>query len=340
MKSRLLIALSGIVLTVAIGCDARSGGVLDGAGSGGVTAPAGSGGSALPGAGGSSSGTGGIGPGSGGAVASGAGGGSGGPAPTDGAATACASLARALCAKADDCAPFANTLVFGGRATCEERLQLDCLGRFAPGSSATPADTSACADSLSSQSCAAFARGDLGAACAPRPGTAPSGATCLDDRQCASAFCARAADAACGVCAPPTTAGGPCVRGSCSAGTVCPKGTTTATCLVPEPGPLGATCTVSEQCDVGHGLGCNPLTGRCIRLALASSGTCGLDLAAATYNACGASASCSPVLAGKCVAAAEDGAPCSNAEAGPPCLPPARCVSGRCSLPDPSVCVP
>jgi hypothetical protein len=121
---------------------------------------------------------------------------------------------------------------------------------------------------------------------------------------------------------------------------VCPKGTAaaTATCLIPEPGAIGAACTVSEQCDVGHGVGCNPLTGRCIKLTVASSGACGLDLAAATYNACGASASCSPILAGKCVAAAPDGAACSAAEAGPPCLPPARCVSGRCSLPDPSLC--
>jgi len=340
MKGRLLIALWAIVV---VACDGRSGGALDHDGSGGGTTHAGSGGSNPPGTGGGTA----SGPGSGGDQASGTGGpatgGAAGAADAPaGAATACASLARALCAKAEDCAPFATTLVFGSRATCEARLQLDCLARFTPGSSATPADTTSCAEALFTQSCATFARGDLGAACAPRPGSSPSGATCLDDRQCATTFCARAPDAACGVCAAPTTAGSPCVRGSCSAGTVCPKGAPapSATCIVPEPGPIGAICTVSEQCDVGHGVGCNPLSGRCIRLALASSGSCGLDLAAATYNACGASGSCSPILAGKCVAAAPDGAPCSAAEAGPPCLPPARCVNGRCGLPDPSVCAP
>jgi len=347
MKSRLLVALSAVALTAATACDARSGGALDGNGSGGATVrpgDSGSGGSTLPGTGGAGTGPAGA-TGSGGDQASGTGGratgGSAGAMPDAGAATACTSWARALCAKGEDCAPFATTLVFGSRAICEERLQLDCLARFAPGSSATPADTTTCAESLSSQSCTTFARGDLGAACAPRPGSSPNGASCLDDHQCASTFCARAPDAACGVCAAVTTAGSACVRGSCSAGTVCPKGAATAataTCLVPEPGPIGAVCTVSEQCDVGHGVACNPLTGRCIKLALASSGACGLDLAAATYTACGASGSCSPTLAGKCVAAAPDGATCSTADTGPPCLPPARCVGGRCSLPDPSLC--
>jgi len=344
MKSRRLIALFSVapfaaVISGSASCDSRSGGVPPASGGSGGARPVGSGGSNLPGSGGASAGSGGSElSGSGGGAAGGAGGAMGDEPP--GATAACASLAHALCARGQDCAPFATGLVFGSLATCEARLQLDCLTRFTPGSSATPADTSSCADSLASQPCTAFARGDLGTACAPRPGSFLTGATCLDDRQCDSAFCARAPDAACGVCAAPTAAGSPCVRGACSAGTVCPKGTSTSTCIVPEPGPIGAACTASEQCDVGNGVGCNPLTGRCIRLALAASGTCGLDLATSTYSACGASGNCSPLLAGKCVAAAPDGAACSAAEAGPPCLPPARCVSGRCSLPDPSVCAP
>jgi len=355
MKSRLLIALLAVVITASTSCDARSGGAPEGAGGtaarpgeagsgGGGARPTGSGGNPVPGTGGAGSGAGSGGAATGGNQTSGTGGlatggaAGGTPGQPPGATPACAALAQALCAKAEACTSFATTLVFGSRATCEQRLQLDCLTRFTTGSSETPADTTSCAESLASQPCAAFARGDLGAACAPRPGSFPTGALCLDDRQCDSAFCARAPDAACGVCAPPTAAGSACVRGSCSTGAVCPKGT--ATCVAPEPGPIGAVCTVSEQCDVGNGVGCNPLTGRCIRLTLASSGACGLDLATSTYSACGASGNCSPLLAGKCVAAAADGAACSAAEAGPPCLPPARCVSGRCSLPDPSLCAP
>jgi len=356
MNSRLLIALLAVGVSGSPSCDARSGGAPEGSGGTAPPAGAGSGGRAAPGGTGGHGdidGTGGTAPlgsgggplpGSGGSLASGAGGSATGATggttsdpPADGA-LACAALARALCARGEACAPFATSLVFGTRVVCEERLQLDCLARFAPGSSATPADTMACADSLASQSCAAFARGDLGSACTPRPGSLTTGATCLDDRQCDSAFCARAPDAACGACAPPTAPGSPCVRGSCSAGAVCPKGT--STCVTPAPGPIGAVCTVSEQCDVGNGVACNPLTQRCIRLALPSTGACGLDVATSTYNACSASASCTPLLAGKCVAAAADGAACSTAEAGPPCLPPARCVGGRCSLPDPSACAP
>jgi len=67
-------------------------------------------------------------------------------------------------------------------------------------------------------------------------------------------------------------------------------------------------------------------------------GTCGVDLARNTYTACRASGTCSGALGGTCSMTAADGAACSTGTAGPACLPPARCVSGRCTLSDPVAC--
>jgi hypothetical protein len=342
MASRLLTALCASMIA---GCSTDGAGMAAGMGgrggappgSGGEVSAAGSGGAAAGVGGRSASGGGGA----GGAAGAGSGGTAGGGWGGDhAAAPACAALSQALCRKIEICTPFAVGLVFGSRSVCEQRLTLDCLPKFAaPGSAATPALTSSCADSLAAHPCAAFLRGDFGAACAPLSGRLQGGAACGDDAQCASTFCARARDAVCGVCATTTPAGSPCVRDSCSAGTVCPMGK--STCVVPEPGQVGAACTVHEQCDIGNGIGCNPLTGRCIRLALGSdTGTCGLDLAGALYTACPASGTCSAPLGGKCTAGAADGAACSTGSAGPGCLPPARCVGGRCTLPDPSACSP
>jgi hypothetical protein len=302
-----------------------SGGSLPsgGAGSGGMV---GTGGGTTEGSGGASGGGGTV-PGSGGT--------SGGE-PT--AEQACAALSKALCAKSDACTPFATGLLLGSRTVCEQRLALDCSSKFgAPGTAATPARSMACAESLAAVSCAAFAQGDFGPACAPQPGSLPLGGACGDDWQCASTFCARATDAVCGVCAAATQAGSPCVRGACSTGTVCPAGKNS--CVIPEPGQVGAVCTIHEQCDIGNGVACNAVTARCIRVTLASAtGMCGL--AGATYAACPASGTCSGPVGGTCAVVAADGAACSTAAAGPGCLPPARCVAGRCTLSNPGSCAP
>jgi hypothetical protein len=336
MKSRAFTAFFAVVIAGGASCDAKMDAGIGGRGG----APAGTTG----GAGGSTvGGTGGTVPGGGtssGGTGTGTGGATGGvPGGDPAGAQACAALSAALCGKAEACTPFATGLFFGSRATCEQRLALECLPRLAaPGTSATPAKISSCADSLAAHPCAAFAGGDLGSACAPQAGSLPAGAACGDDWQCSSTFCARAPDAVCGVCAPTTRAGGPCVRSACSAGTVCPMGK--STCVALEPGQVGAACTVQEQCDVGNGVGCSPVTSRCIRLVLASAGTCGVDLAGSMYSACRASGTCSGLLAGTCSMAAPDGAACSTATTGPSCLPPARCVAGRCTLPDPRSCAP
>lgn len=344
MRSWLLTSCLAVSMAGYAACDARPGSPLDGSSGGGGLPGTG----ARPGSGGSpplghddagaGDASGGSTGGAGGSAAGGADGGAdeGRPGVDPDGPAACAALARALCGQAETCTPFAIGLVFGTRAVCEERLVVDCLTRFASGSNETAADTMSCAESLASHPCSEFVRGDLGVACAPRPGALQAGAVCVDDRQCDTTFCARAPDSLCGVCAAVTPPGSPCVRGACSTGAVCPKGT--STCLAPVAGPIGAVCSVNEQCDVGHGVACSPVSGHCIGLTLSSGGTCGLDVAKNSYGACGASGTCSTLVAGRCAPAAPDGAACSAGAAGPTCLPPARCVDGRCRTPAPDSC--
>jgi hypothetical protein len=254
---------------------------------------------------------------------------------------ACTALADAYCAKLETCSTFVMNVAYGDLATCKARWILNCTPNFgAPGTSATPARTNTCAQSIAALSCTTFLSGDLGTACAVGAGTVAQGGPCGDDAQCASTFCPRAPTAVCGTCQPVTMAGDPCVQSSCSVSTntVCPAGKTT--CIKPVAGKVGDSCVGHEQCDVGHQVGCNPTNGKCIALTLATAGgTCGADSIIPTSVAvCPASGSCSASLAGKCSAVGMDGAACSTADTGTHCMPPARCVSSKCTLPNPATC--
>ena len=254
---------------------------------------------------------------------------------------ACVTFADAYCAKLQTCSTFVMSVAYGDLATCKARWILNCTPNFgAPGTSATPARTTTCAQSIGALSCTTFLSGDLGTACAVAPGTVAQGAACGDDAQCASTFCARAPTAACGTCQPVTMAGDPCVQSSCSVSTntVCPAGKTT--CVKPVAGKVGDACVGHEQCDVGHQVGCNPTNSKCIALTLATAGgTCGADSIFPTSVAvCPASGTCSASLSGKCSAVGMDGASCSTADTGTHCMPPARCVASKCTLPSPATC--
>jgi hypothetical protein len=87
-------------------------------------------------------------------------------------------------------------------------------------------------------------------------------------------------------------------------------------------------------------VGCNTLSSQCIALTLAQAGgACGPNsIIPTSYAVCPASGTCSALIAGTCTAAAADGAACSPT-ASPKCMPPARCVSGRCTLPAPASCM-
>lgn len=325
-----------------------------GAGAGGGTAGSGAGGAGTAGAGGGAGnpdagadaagkgggGTAGIDAGSGGKAGAGTDASTGTDAGGDGQ-QACTAFADAYCAKLQTCSTFVMSVAYGDLATCKTRWILNCTPNFgATGTSATPARTTACAQSINALACPTFLSGDLGTACAIAAGTVAQGAPCGDDAQCASTFCARAPDAACGTCQAATMAGDPCVQSSCSVSTntVCPAGKTT--CVKPVAGKVGDSCVGHEQCDVGHQVGCNPTNSKCIALTLATAGgNCGADSIFPTSVAvCPASGTCSASLAGKCSAVGTDGASCSTSDTGTHCMPPARCVSSKCTLPNPATC--
>jgi hypothetical protein len=278
------------------------------------------------------------------------GGGTGGSGATDASTgtdaggdsqQACTAFADAYCAKLQTCSTFVMNVAYGDLATCKQRWVLNCVPNFGvTGTSATPTRTSACAQSMAALTCPTFLSGDLGTACATGAGTVAQGGPCGDDAQCASTFCARAPDAVCGTCQAATMAGDPCVQSSCSVSTntVCPAGKTT--CIKPVAGKVGDSCIGHEQCDVGHQVGCNPTNSRCIALTLATAGgACGADsLFPTSVGVCPASGTCSAVLSGRCSAVGTDGASCSTSDTGTHCMPPARCVSGRCTLPNPTMC--
>ncbi len=249
------------------------------------------------------------------------------------AARACSDLATAFCAKLERCSTFALNATYGDNATCKTRFALGCMPTFtAPGTSATPEKTATCAASVGALACDDVLAGNLGVSCTNTAGTLANGTACNEDAQCSSTYCAHAPSSACGTCSPVTTAGSACVNASCSHGTACPKGANK--CITPVRGAVGAPCTVQEQCDLANAIGCNTLTSKCIALAVGTP--CGLS--GNTFNVCAASGACSGAFNGSCSAAAADGAKCSDADTGPHCLAPARCVGGTCKVTDPTAC--
>jgi hypothetical protein len=345
------------------GASGGSGGSGATGGSGGATG--GSGGS-TGGSGGSTGGAGGATGGSGGSTGGAAGstggaagtadagrdatGGSGGgsDASTRPDATAeeqqsCTNFADAFCNRLQTCSSFVMTVLYGDAATCKQRWTLSCLPNYnLRGTSAAPAKTNMCAQTLTALACDKFLLADFGAACNPAAGTLAQGAACGDDAQCASTFCARSPTSVCGTCQPVTNPGDPCVQGSCSVSTntICPANTTT--CVKPKAGQVGDACVGQEECDVGHQVGCNTATSKqCIALMLSSGGTCGANgnpLNPTSVTVCPAGGTCSLPLAGMCTPFAADGQNCSTTDTGAHCMQPAKCVGGRCVVPDPSTC--
>ena len=280
-------------------------------------------------------------PGSGGAASGGSTGqnqdsgtdGTTGPSATE----SCATLAHASCARISACSTFLLSVLYGDIATCEKRLAIHCQAALdAPQTGATPAGMVECANNFAQVNCSGILTGDFGAHCPPSPGALAAGAPCGNDSQCASTFCARASDAPCGVCAPPSKAGSSCVSGSCSAGTTCPAGG--SVCVVPASGQVGAPCKFQEDCDLINAVGCNTMSGSCMKLTVAQGASCGANsMLATSYAVCPAAGVCSASLNGSCVKVASDGEACDS-QRGPSCLFPARCVSGKCAPPNSASC--
>lgn len=306
--------------------------------------------------------------------------GTGGEGPS--AEQACSDFASARCARLAACSNGRQvTVFFGDLATCEGRTKLGCLASLdAPGTGRTPESTEACVAALPSESCADFFDNAPVMACQPEHGSLANGAGCGFSAQCESAFCNVAKGAICGVCAAPPAAGAPCTQDNdCQDGQVCPK---SGICTTPS--ALGAPCGKDMPCAAGlsclgasamaagscvtaatsvgaacdpkkasapgcerrFGLFCDPSTMACASITYApDGGACGV-VAGAEVDCAGGGLCVIPAgeVAGVCHAPAPDGAPC-DADIGPPCLLPSRCVpssagstAGTCAAPTGAAC--
>ncbi len=235
-------------------------------------------------------------------------------------ALACTDLARATCRRLEACAPAYTKAVVGLDSLCTDQLRDDCLRRVGLGGSRrTLADVATCTASLPSMACSAFLESYPDVCPAP-PGALLLEASCAFHEQCASGFCARGDDTACGACAIPPSNGSPCAGGECGRGLVCSPGR-----VCSKPGAVGESCSPSAPCG---------------RLAFCDFDKC--RARRALDDVCGGLGECSSFDAAYCsqslrctrVTTAALGAACSlTANELVLCPPPARCVDGICALP-------
>ncbi len=279
---------------------------------------------------------------------------------------ACPALIKAYCAKAAECFPFNQTLVFPDAATCEARINLSCpqLAK-AMGSSVTGNDLQACTPKFASVTCYDyFSLNNPSQVCGFKPGTLADGSTCGEDVQCQSLYCKKDVGMDCGKCTLIGKVGSVCVGNSdCDKGLTCvgaagarqcaayltmgascstaanstPCNPTLAcrngTCSAPA--KLGESCSSSTQdCDKLAGLSC-PVAAKCVAYMTAPlGGACGQQ--GSSFVLCVGGTWCDSVTK-KCMAPAADGMAC-NDTSGPRCQAPAVCRAGICKIPDPTLC--
>lgn len=247
-------------------------------------------------------------------------------------AAACSAIADAVCTRVESCSPFALGASYKDLATCKQRQALWCAsGANAKGASAASADgLTACASSISTVACTDILTLNLGPACT-FAGTSKNGDACGYDAECESTHCALGTDQSCGKCAPPTQAGDSCSTAACGAGFVCSE--VDSKCYARGTAKVGGACSRRSDCDLQEPAGCNSLSGKCLALDLSTNGKCAANSIVPTkFTVCPGGAICSrDDIAGQCSAIAADGEAC--AAKGPGCVAPARCVSGKCTLP-------
>jgi hypothetical protein len=302
----------------------------------------------------------------------GGGGGGGGPGSRGGngdasaaIATACEAAGQALCARTSACSQFLFQLRERDVSSCASRYALQCetaLG--APGANETPEYIQTCATATTAASCNDLFDGVAPTGCqSPPAGALADGSACGESTQCASLDCRKPTGSYCGTCVTPAQAGQSCKSADCAPGLLCMSDSVCralaaqgATCtatqhcqfpLVCKSGTcstadgLGAACSsTSSTCDSTVGLVCDPQTQKCVTATLVDAGyACGVisgkPMTCAAGAICKFASSSSPT--GTCVAAAADGASCSDT-AGPACEGPAYCNGGVCTMPDPAAC--
>lgn len=233
-------------------------------------------------------------------------------------ALACSRLAEAMCARVDGCAPFLAQTTLGRGAACIRALADRCqLAAGLGGSQRTPESMDACAESVKASTCDAFL-GSFPEPCEPPAGTLSAGSTCAFDEQCATTFCARAPDVACGVCLPAPRAGEPCSFAACARGLVC-----TSANLCAKPGRVGDACGPNEPC---------------ARLAFCDGSVCAprrkVGEGCAGFGQCDAFGETACAANSICIATrvARKGEACDlTANALVLCEAPYRCIDDRCA---------
>lgn len=277
----------------------------------------------------------------------------------------CAMEAQEICGKLDACASFWVQLLYGDATTCVSRLTVSCKNdQMVSGTTRTPADMAACAQSVKSASCPDLVASKFPAACQVKPGSLMNGVACGSDWQCESTYC-NTNGQACGACGPRAAANGNCTSDDgCVTGLVCANDKCVA------PGGDGASCDPTRQpcrsdlyctsaglcaphvgagqscadtdraCDLFAGTACNAFNKICETVGVGQSGgACGI--VDRTLTLCVALDACSGATLtqpGVCASPAADGEACGDSNSGHNCIAPATCVNGVCRLPSVTSC--
>lgn len=275
-------------------------------------------------------------------------------------ASACDAVAKARCNKLESCNKTTFALQEGTLAGCITRTKNVCMYERAPKESGlTVENLKECAKAQEAATCEHALAGHL-KGCERMNGKLANGKSCAFDAQCESQFCTREVGASCGKCDAPPKEGEACKQDRCGHGgfacidkkcakkkgkdEAC-KGTGQAGCdgnmvclngKCAAPGKVGDKCDASGKttgdCDPFEGLYCDKTEKKCKAYKVANVGDgCGeKDVGVA----CPASSSCEQ---DKCVAMLAVGAACKEAE-GAICDAPSVCISGKCTIPDSTIC--
>jgi hypothetical protein len=251
--------------------------------------------------------------------------------------------------------------MYGDYQTCIARRKDGCQRELgAPGTGRTFTGEALCQYAFAFGDCAKVMTDQI-PACQIQ-GSRDNGASCTYNSQCKSGNCYLTTDQACGTCADLVAAGGDCSQANCAPGLRCnsknvcivpgangeacsddqPCDVTTLYCTragtcAPMAGTAGAACDTLLGCNLWENLLCTSTTaGQCASVSFAGSGgNCG------GTGLCGIGLFCpmpSGATTGTCPSFLNDGDACGSAAGDTPCLTPARCVAGRCTLPDPTAC--
>jgi hypothetical protein len=274
--------------------------------------------------------------------------------------SACDAVAKARCNKLESCNKTTFALQEGTLAGCVTRTKHVCMYERAPKESGLSVDNlKECAKSQEAATCEHALAGHL-KGCERMNGKLASGKSCAFDAQCESQFCTREVGSSCGKCDAPPKEGEACKQDRCGHGgfacidkkCVKKKGKDEAckgngqagcdgnmVCIAGKcvaPGKAGDKCDATGKttgdCDPFEGLYCDKTEKKCKAYTVAKAGEgCGEKQVGV---ACPADMTCEQ---DKCVALLAVGTACKDTE-GAMCDAPSVCISGKCTIPDSTIC--